>query len=276
MRHSTCFLFALSLLTNAIILSPVHGQTLRLPEGISLEERTFLIEENNISSEIKQLRAQNRNASPEDLRDAMKAWHDTNASRLEAQRALSETIRVQREAQQPARNIVERAFVVPEGLSLQEATFLTDEHNIATEIRQLRKLHKDASPEELRDAMKSWHDTNAGRLGTQRALSDTIRAQKEAQQPLRSAVQRTFVLPEGLSPSEAAFLTEEHTIASEIRQLRALNKDASPEDLRDAMKSWHDINANRLEAQRALSETIRAQKEALQQQGLSVGEAIVN
>lgn len=141
--------------------APAPAPLSPIPSELPGDVRQFLTEARSGDAELESLAARWKTATPEQRRDALRAWHEQHAGWLAAQKARAATIAKRIEAQ-----IAEQPFItlIPSDASPQWKETLTLQADLDDSLAAATDALKDASPERIRDAAREWHDRHRAAL----------------------------------------------------------------------------------------------------------------
>jgi len=142
-----------------------------LATDLPADVREFLTEARWADAELQTLAARWKNATPEQRRDAARAWHEQHATRLAAQKARAELIGERVEA-----HIASEPFItlIPSDASPQFREVLLLQADLDDGLAAVTDSLKGAAPERLRDAVRDWHDGHQAEFKELRRLRENL------------------------------------------------------------------------------------------------------
>ena len=247
-----CRWMKLSLTTLTVFFLTVvffYGQTAdaATPEEIFAQ---FLEVREKLEGELQQLDAEHANDSVEYWRDVVRGWHERNAARVDAQAERGELLRKAVEARVPDTAPLP---ALPADLPADVRDFLREAREGDAAIKAILARWKNSTPEQRRDAVRTWHEQHVDWLAAQKARAEIVRERVEAQlnaQPL------VTVIPVEASAQLRELLTLQADLDDGAGAVADALKGASPERIRDAVRDWHDHHRAEFERLQALREKV--------------------
>jgi len=200
-----------------------------------------------LTADWLQLRAQNPEANALQLRDRFERWLQQHAAAFASLRGVLDAISSVNQRRIMLSPVAETP--VPPGASPTLVQFISEENELFQAIASLRRNAVDFSAEQRRDMLQQWHDSNARWLESHRSVADSLSTETAS---ASEDIEFAITIPEEASEAERDFWWEEAAIDEELLSLRAQYADAAPEKRRDAIQSWFDANAERLNAHEEL------------------------
>lgn len=128
-----------------------------------------------------------------------------------------------------------------------EATLaLTQERDRLNQARQemMAKL-KEASPDERRQIIDQWRETNATAIKSLSELTRKLSNQRPSPEQLAPV---TAPIPANATPEMRDFIIARQSVMKDQAEMMNQLRDASPQERQQAITKWREQNASRLEA----------------------------
>jgi len=203
----------------------------------------------NTEHELSAVDAAHTDDSAEKWRDAIRRWHEVNATRLAKQLKVAEELR---SSTNVANEVAEDSTVFPENIPAEVRQMLVRQAAVETAMKRIRQRESKSSPDQLRAAIRGWLEQNAAEVS---AVSNALeRAARKSEQDLPEPP--PISSPPDVAPAVADLLRQQAEIDGELRALRRSYAGADPSKARDAVLAWHERNSARLKKLSALQNEI--------------------
>ncbi len=220
-----------------------------------LEERRALVEEREALYEAY------RDESREVREAALREWRHDNRERFEELRALAETLaREKEEKASSAEALAERIaeaeeWEVPANLPEVQRELLEKRHALFIDRLKQQKEAANLPPEERREALLAWRESEAERFAEVHALAEAA-AEEAAGRTPPLALPEEPDIPEGVSAEKQAFLEKRHHLMRERLEIYEAYAEAAEAERQAALLEWRHERREAFEELHRLAEEI--------------------